>query len=121
MDLPIARSIGHSEGSDDPPTPVALLSSGFVRSFQGAPNVFQQIMQHGIVFLELRPHEGVKVVAVEISLGPFSEVFLVIDRGISADPLTGVEEHFVIETGPHRLLVGRFDARFIEAKDLVVI
>ena len=78
-------------------------------------------MQHGIVLLEFRPHERVEVVAVEVGLGPFGEIFHGIVRRIVADLPAVVVEHFIIDAGLDGLLVRRFDARLIKAGDLVVV
>jgi len=73
------------------------------------------------VVAEFGGDEGVKVVAVEVGFGGFSEVFLVVGGAVVADIAAGEELHFFEDAVFDGAVVGGDDFLFIEAEDLVVI
>ena len=59
-------------------------------SLQRAPYIAKNIVQCRVMFLQLRAHERVEVIAIEVGFGSFGEILLVVGQGIMTDRLAVV-------------------------------
>ena len=86
-----------------------------------SPDFFHDLEGFGIVVAEFGGDEGVEVVAVEVGLGGFGEVFLMVGGGVVLCGATVEELYFFKDPFFDGRVVGGNDFLVVEAEDLVVI
>ena len=87
----------------------------------GSPDFLHDGEGLRVEVFEFGGDEGVEVVAVEVGLGGFGEVFLVVGGGVVTDGTTGEELHLLKNSFFHGGVVGFDDLPIVEAQDLVVV
>ena len=91
------------------------------RSTGRSPDLFHDPVQVGVMLFKFCPNERVEVITIEISLGSFGEVFLVVCHGVVPDILAGKKHHPVITSRLLGLFVCGDDCRMLKGEELVMI
>ena len=85
------------------------------------PDLLKGVVKGGIVLIELRTNERIKIVMIEVCLGSLSKILLMVGGAVVPDGPTRVEQNPLIRSLLHGLIIGIHDRLVIKTQNLIVV